>query len=99
MAESKPSQALESILKELENLKRDSVVEIGVLLIPRLTEVLIGKQGMDYFVFAGEKGASRTSVVVRAEEVLETYDTIKMYTKQRGLRVVESSSSCKPYLN
>jgi len=50
MVDQKPrSQALESILREIEGIPKDTLMEIGILLMPKLTQNLIGKNGLNYF--------------------------------------------------
>jgi len=50
MVDQKPrSQALESILREIEGIPKDTLIEIGILLMPKLTQNLIGKNGLNYF--------------------------------------------------
>jgi len=40
---------LESILREIEGIPKDTLMEIGILLMPKLTQNLIGKNGLNYF--------------------------------------------------
>jgi len=99
MTESKPiSIALESVLKDINDVDNGSTLEVSIQHIPNLYPAKRGELGRDYVVCVrsiggyGEGIQYGAGVVVHGKDVFETYGTIKNHAVERGLNVTGGPS-------
>ena len=105
MTESKPiSMALESVLKDINDVDKGSTLDVSIQHIPNLYPAKRGEPGQDYVVCVrsiggyGEGIQYGAGVVVHGKDVFETYGTIKNHAVERGLNVT-GGPSLESYLN
>jgi hypothetical protein len=90
MVEQSNSIALESILRELDEIPVGRSVEVGARKLVGAQNVLKGGPEQQFFVYARQEGfVCERAVLVLGDKVDHTAEVLKNYAKDKGLNPVD----------